>query len=322
MSRDVLTIGSTMRIPLLYRGEYSQWVERFMNYLEEQTDGEAMINSIKNGDQPLPRVTQVSIAGICDPSWSYGFLGVAAVSCMICKIDEDRAADLAVRERHGYYYVGGPDIHFLGQMGMYNERKFWAKFMTFTRMTFRWCRRLELSSFQQSGWLVEDLDNYHLKELHCSAQCLTQLRIFKRIRRWRYNLILAESRFKTSCSIIKDKDMMKAQGRLLASFQDLEHEGGDTRSQGGIRFKDNDIKIKIQDHKHIDRLARHLLIQGLSNDIYSLIDSNKTAKDLWDALARHMLGSEYGEQNRKAADLYEYETFKATERELLLDTYK
>nr|GFB53110.1 hypothetical protein [Tanacetum cinerariifolium] len=63
MSRDVLTIGSTMRIPLLYRGEYSQWVERFMNYLEEQTNGEAMINSIKNGDQPLPRVTQVSIAG-------------------------------------------------------------------------------------------------------------------------------------------------------------------------------------------------------------------------------------------------------------------
>nr|GFB50362.1 hypothetical protein [Tanacetum cinerariifolium] len=50
ISRDVLTVGSTMRIPLLYRGEYSQWVERFMNYLEEQTDEEAMINSIKNGD--------------------------------------------------------------------------------------------------------------------------------------------------------------------------------------------------------------------------------------------------------------------------------
>nr|GEW05818.1 hypothetical protein [Tanacetum cinerariifolium] len=30
---------------------------------QKQTDGEAMINSIKNGDQPLPRVTQVSIAG-------------------------------------------------------------------------------------------------------------------------------------------------------------------------------------------------------------------------------------------------------------------
>nr|GFD10333.1 hypothetical protein [Tanacetum cinerariifolium] len=34
-----------------------------MNYLEEQTDREEMINSIKNGDQPVSRVTQVSIAG-------------------------------------------------------------------------------------------------------------------------------------------------------------------------------------------------------------------------------------------------------------------
>nr|GFB45192.1 hypothetical protein [Tanacetum cinerariifolium] len=42
---------------------------------------------------------------------------------------------------------------------------------------------------------------------------------------------------------------------------------------------------------------------------------------LWDALARHMLGSEYDEQDRKAAVLFEYETFKATEVELLLDTY-
>nr|GEX97992.1 hypothetical protein [Tanacetum cinerariifolium] len=71
----------------------------------------------------------------------------------------------------------------------------------------------------------------------------------------------------------------------------------------------------------IDRLARPLLIQGLPNDIYSLIDSNKTAKDLWDGLARHMLGLEYSEQDRKAAVFYEYETFKATEGELLLDTY-
>nr|GEW69696.1 hypothetical protein [Tanacetum cinerariifolium] len=49
--------------------------------------------------------------------------------------------------------------------------------------------------------------------------------------------------------------------------------------------------------------------------------SNKIAKDSWDAFARHMLGSEYGEQDRKDVVLYEYETFKATEGELLLDTY-
>nr|GFC01899.1 hypothetical protein [Tanacetum cinerariifolium] len=126
MSRDVLTVGSTMRIPLLYRGEYSEWVERFMNYLEEQTDGEVMINSIKNGDQPLPRVTQVFITGTTS--------------------------------------TGQPPL--------------------------------------------------------------------------------------------KDKSMC-----------------------------------------------------------------NKPAKDLWDALARHMLSSEYGEKDRKAAVLYEYETLKATEGELLLDTY-
>nr|GEZ75262.1 zinc finger, CCHC-type [Tanacetum cinerariifolium] len=43
----------------------------------------------------------------------------------------------------------------------------------------------------------------------------------------------------------------------------------------------------------IDHLARSLLIQGLPNDSYSLIDSNMTVKDLWDALARYMLGFEY-----------------------------
>nr|GEU78735.1 hypothetical protein [Tanacetum cinerariifolium] len=137
MSRNVLTVGSTMRILLLYRGEYSKWVERFMNYLEEQTDKEAMINSIKNGDQPLPRATQVSIAGT--------------------------------------------------------------------------------SSIEQSP--------------------------------------------------LKDKSMWFDQEKNI---------------------------------QKIDRLARSLLSQGLLNDIYSLIDSNKTAKDLWDALARYMLGSEYGEQDRKA----------------------
>nr|GEU66729.1 hypothetical protein [Tanacetum cinerariifolium] len=45
-------------------------------------------------------------------------------------------------------------------------------------------------------------------------------------------------------------------GRLLASFQDLEHEGGDTRSQGGMRFKDNDLKVKIQDHRHTNNESK------------------------------------------------------------------
>nr|GEW45019.1 hypothetical protein [Tanacetum cinerariifolium] len=73
--------------------------------------------------------------------------------------------------------------------------------------------------------------------------------------------------------------------------------------------------------RKIERLARYILIQGLPNDIYSLIVSNETAKDLWDALERQMRGSEYGEQDRKAAILYEYETFKAIEGEQFLETY-
>nr|GEZ70946.1 hypothetical protein [Tanacetum cinerariifolium] len=63
MSQDVITVGSTMRILLLYRGEYSQWREWLMNYLEEQTDGEAMINSIQTGDHPLHVVTHLSLVG-------------------------------------------------------------------------------------------------------------------------------------------------------------------------------------------------------------------------------------------------------------------
>nr|GEW37071.1 retrovirus-related Pol polyprotein from transposon TNT 1-94 [Tanacetum cinerariifolium] len=99
---------------------------------------------------------------------------------------------------------------------------------------------------------------------------------YQRIRRWRYNLTSTESKFKTPMLDRQDKYMMKAQvhvskssaissvqplplrkhycqiyhvvkhmlrGRLLACFQDREHEGGDTRSQGGMRFKDKDIKI-------------------------------------------------------------------------------
>ncbi|GJW01280.1 retrovirus-related pol polyprotein from transposon TNT 1-94 [Tanacetum coccineum] len=73
--------------------------------------------------------------------------------------------------------------------------------------------------------------------------------------------------------------------------------------------------------RKIDRLAISLLIQGLPNEIYSFIDSNDTAQELRDALERKMCGYEYGEQDRKATILYEYETFKATEGEQLLDTY-
>ncbi|GJV93500.1 hypothetical protein Tco_1541313 [Tanacetum coccineum] len=71
----------------------------------------------------------------------------------------------------------------------------------------------------------------------------------------------------------------------------------------------NDPKLLTAEEKTIQKiahLARYLLIQRLSNDIYYLIDSNNTAKDLWDVLERQMRGFEYGEQDRKATILYKY----------------
>nr|GEU66667.1 RNA-directed DNA polymerase, eukaryota, reverse transcriptase zinc-binding domain protein [Tanacetum cinerariifolium] len=81
--------------------------------------------------------------------------------------------------KHGVYCVGVERVGLWERCisgGGGNEVGIEANFH---EEAFCWCRRLELSSFQQSRWLVEDLDNYHLKELHCCAQCLTQLGIFK-----------------------------------------------------------------------------------------------------------------------------------------------
>nr|GEZ03526.1 integrase, catalytic region, zinc finger, CCHC-type, peptidase aspartic, catalytic [Tanacetum cinerariifolium] len=107
---------------------------------------------------------------------------------------------------------------------------------------------------------------------------------------------------------------------IHVNFDELPHMASDHNAPPTLK----DPKFwtaKEKKTQNIDHLARSLLIQGLPNDIYSLIDSNETAKDLWDALERQMRGFEYGEQDRKAAILYEYETFKAIEGEQLLDTY-
>nr|GEX59058.1 hypothetical protein [Tanacetum cinerariifolium] len=64
-------------------------------------------------------------------------------------------------------------------------------------------------------------------------------------------------------------------GRLLASFQDHEHESGVTRSQGGV--KDIVLKIKIQDHSMKKKFPRirlqvsrkvHLNDHPLGGDAY------------------------------------------------------
>nr|GEU64040.1 reverse transcriptase domain-containing protein [Tanacetum cinerariifolium] len=131
-------------------------------------------------------------------------------------------------------------------------------------------------------------------------------------------LSIRESSRRTKNNSVKYK--IKNGGQPLPRVTQASIAGTSSTEQPPLKDKSmwSDQEKRIQ---KIDRLARSLMIQGLLNDIYSLINSNKTAKYLSVALARHMLGSEYGEQDRKAAVLYKYETFKATKGELLLDTY-
>nr|GEV26455.1 hypothetical protein [Tanacetum cinerariifolium] len=147
-----------------------------------------------------------------------------------------------------------------------------------------------------------NLDNKHKENSRMSAE------------EWNNYALMAFSSSNSGSKVSNDSTCSKS------CLETVSIAGTSSNKQPPLKNKSiwTDQEKKIQ---KIDHLARSLLIQGLSNDIYSLIDSNKTAKDLWNALARHMLGSEYGEQDRKAAVLYEYETFKATKRDLLLDTY-
>nr|GEW91222.1 retrovirus-related Pol polyprotein from transposon TNT 1-94 [Tanacetum cinerariifolium] len=65
-----------------------------------------------------------------------------------------------------------------------------------------------------------------------------------RIRRWRYNLIPMESRFKTSCSIIKDKYMMKAQVKENKEKNKIRTKPDENRERGKAQKCRRPIKVK------------------------------------------------------------------------------
>nr|GEY63746.1 hypothetical protein [Tanacetum cinerariifolium] len=235
MNRDVLTVGSTMRISLLYREEYSQWVERFMNYLEEQTDGEAMINSVKNGDQPLHRVTQVSIAGttstkqppLKDKSmWS----------------DQEKRVQKIDRLARSLLIQGLPnDIYSLIDSNK-TAKDLWDAL----------ARHMLGSEYGEYSQWVKRFMNYLEEQTDGEAMI----------------------------------NSTKNGNQPLPRITQVSIAGTTSTEQPPLRDKSmwSDQAKRVQ---KIDRMARSFLIQGLPNDIYSLIDSNKTVKDLWDALARH-----------------------------------
>nr|GEV46843.1 hypothetical protein [Tanacetum cinerariifolium] len=121
--------------------------------------------------------------------------------------------------------------------------------------------------------------------------------------------------------------------KILLKWNLPEHRQDESRRDHGWFDNDDSVIVSGEYSQWRERFMNYLEEQtdgeaminsiqnGLPNDIYSLIDSNETAKDLWYALEMQMHGSEYGEQDRKAAILYEYETFKDIKGEELLDTY-
>nr|GEX19037.1 hypothetical protein [Tanacetum cinerariifolium] len=241
MSRDMITVGSIMRIPLLYRDEYSQWRKRFMNYLEEQTVGEAMINSIQISDQPLPVIAQVKDAILYEYETFKATEGEQLLDTYLL-----------------YLQV----INDLKKCGYKKDNYKMSRDVLTVGSTMRIPL---LYRGEYSQW-VERFMNYLEEQMDGEAMI----------------------------NSIKNGDQ-PLPGVTQVSIAEIS-----SNEQPHLKDKSmwSDQEKKSQ---KINRLARSLLIQGLPNDIYSLIDSNKTAKDLWDALARHMLGSEYDEQDRKAA---------------------
>nr|GEU34949.1 copia protein [Tanacetum cinerariifolium] len=72
--------------------------------------------------------------------------------------------------------------------------------------------------------LLADCFNYlvHRIVMNGNPSRVNIKQLYGRIRQWRYNLIPPESKFKTPCSIIKDKYMMKAQDRWIGVVIDVE----------------------------------------------------------------------------------------------------
>nr|GEX54391.1 hypothetical protein [Tanacetum cinerariifolium] len=368
MIRDVITVGLTMRIPLLYRGEYSQWRERFMNYLEEQMDGEAMINSIHNGDQPLHTAEEKKTRKIDHLARSLLIQGLSndiyslidsnetakdlwdALERQMCGseyAEQDRKA-VILYEYETFKATEGEQLldTYLCYLQVINDLKKcgykkdncefnykflnnlqpeWKHYGTVMRQT-KNLMDINIDALyniiKQNQGDVNDALGYKKKAVVVTSDPLALVAEKTKVSK-RKEKVVVSSDSKGSAFVITyipekmSRDVLTVGSTMripllyrgeysqwIERFMNYLEEQTDVEEMINSIKNDksmwSDQEKKIQ---KIDRLARSLLIQGLLNDIYSLIDSNKTAKDLWDALARHMLGSEYDEQDRKVVVL-------------------
>ena len=77
---------------------------------------------------------------------------------------------------------------------------------------------------------------------------------------------------------------------------------------------------EIEKHELATKCKR-LLIMAIPNDIFELLDSCDTSKDLWSELQRQLEGGAKQLRNNKALCINEHFAFKALENESLKDVY-
>nr|GEV78217.1 hypothetical protein [Tanacetum cinerariifolium] len=221
----------------------------------------------------------------------------------------------------------------------------------FLEEAFRWCRRLELSSFQQSGWLVEDLDNYHLKELHCCAKCLIHLRISK----WCWMIprlvIILEGEMCTSAGSESRPPMLNKENYVPWSSHLLRYaksrpngklnhnsiqngpyvrkiipEPGDANREITVTktfHLQTDDELSDKELKQIEANDQDIqtILLGLPEDIYAAVDSCETAQEIWLRVQQMMKGSDIGIQEKKAKLFNEWERFTSNEGESIESYY-
>nr|GEZ05843.1 hypothetical protein [Tanacetum cinerariifolium] len=273
MSRDVITVSSTMRISLLYRGEYSQWRERFMNYLE-QTDGEAMIHSITHGEQPLHVV-----AHVIDRLARYILIQGLSNDIYSLSNSNDTAQDLwdaLERQMRGFEY-GEQD----------RKAAILYEYETFKDIE----GERFLDTYLRYLQVINDLNKCGYKKDNSLVAEKTK------VKKSRQKVIA-----KSKCEGSDDEDITNKKPEYVKSQEKKEDKKADGKKQDMSKVKCYNFKKEVILSKtaRIQRKVRHMLKKPL---------------------LRQMRGFEYGEQDRKAAILYEYETFKDIEGEQFLDTY-
>ncbi|GJR09178.1 hypothetical protein Tco_0791830 [Tanacetum coccineum] len=142
--------------------------------------------------------------------------------------------------------------------------------------------------------------------------------------KWRrYNLIPAESRFKTSCSIDKDKYMMKAQVQMSKSsaISDVQalpqiHRTPTLLASTKPRTYD-DLTDKEKIHEECDIRSTNIVLQGLPPDVYNLVNHHTIAKEIWDRVKLLIEGAELSLQERELKLYNEFDRFTSEKGETI-----